>query len=107
MNNSTFYTGNALTDVGAFRSAASYYGTFDQGGNVWERIDADIGSGSGSCGGSWFTEDVFLGKLFGRVDFGLEFEDNTSGFRVAIVPEPGVVGLMGLGALLLLRKRKD
>ena len=28
--------GNGTTDVGAYTSAASYYGTFDQAGNTWE-----------------------------------------------------------------------
>jgi formylglycine-generating enzyme required for sulfatase activity len=27
---------NYLTNVGAFKNSASYYGTFDQGGNVYE-----------------------------------------------------------------------
>jgi formylglycine-generating enzyme required for sulfatase activity len=29
-------TQNYLTDVGAYAAASSYYGTFDQGGNLWE-----------------------------------------------------------------------
>lgn len=28
-----------VTDVGSYFLAQSYYGTFDQGGNVWERLD--------------------------------------------------------------------
>jgi formylglycine-generating enzyme required for sulfatase activity len=44
---------NYLTPVGAFTQGDSYYGTFDQGGNVFEWNDAVIsGSSRGLRGGS-------------------------------------------------------
>jgi formylglycine-generating enzyme len=43
-----------LTPAGAFTLAKSFYGTFDQGGNVWEWNDAVTGSARGWRGGSWF-----------------------------------------------------
>ncbi len=49
--------------MGAFSASASPYGTYDQGGNVWEWIDtADTNSRSasrtaGSMGGSWSSQD--------------------------------------------------
>jgi len=32
----------ALVPVGSFPNAASHYGTFDQGGNAWEWIEATV-----------------------------------------------------------------
>ena len=54
VNDSIFLpTGGALTDAGAFSLADSYYGTFDQGGNVAEWNDAVNGPARGVRGGSW------------------------------------------------------
>jgi len=42
---------NYLTDVGAFTDSESFYGTFDQSGNVWQWYDLDGASGSSTRGG--------------------------------------------------------
>jgi formylglycine-generating enzyme len=46
---------NYLTDVGAFSGSGSFYGTFDQNGNVqqWNDLDGTGGSSRGLRGGSW------------------------------------------------------
>ena len=43
---------NYLTDVGAFTNSASFYGTFDQSGNVyqWNDLDESAGSSRGQIG---------------------------------------------------------
>ncbi|MCX6872206.1 MAG: SUMF1/EgtB/PvdO family nonheme iron enzyme [Verrucomicrobia bacterium] len=90
------YPGMALTDVGAYgANSASYYGTNDQGGNVWEWNDAVIsGSSRGMRGGSWANASFDYGygtpgltSAF-RKNYGPQVEDATSGFRVAGVPAP-------------------
>jgi formylglycine-generating enzyme required for sulfatase activity len=104
-NSTTSPSGNALTDVGAFSLADSFYGTFDQNGNVWEWNDAVIGSNRGIRGGSWSGNDTVMSAL-SRNSFFPANENAIIGFRVAIVPEPGVVGIVALGIVMLAWKRK-
>jgi len=100
-----------LTDVGAFRLARSYYGTFDQGGNVWEWNDGVIafapdGSlGRGLRGGSWADPWQVLPPSLGNGSYP-DYENSIVGFRIVIVPEPSVVGILTLGIALLVWKRK-
>lgn len=106
VNNSTaFPTGNALTDVGAFSLADSFYGTFDQGGNVLEWNDAVIDSARGFRGGAWFLNELNL-HASNRLWNDPAAESAAIGFRVAVVPEPSMAGLLGLGAVLMFWKRK-
>ena len=104
-NLTTFPTGNALTDAGAFSLADSFYGTFDQGGNVIEWNDAVIGSLRGFRGGS-FGDGEFIMVASIRPAGDPANEAFAWGFRVAIVPEPSVGGIMVLGIILAAWKRK-
>lgn len=107
VNNSlTAPSGNALTDGGAFSLADSYYGTFDQGGNVWEWNDGVSGSSRIIRGGSWSGNESSL-RATTRSTFFVANENSIVGFRV-VVPEPGVTGMMMLGfALLAARMRRS
>lgn len=106
VNNSlTSPSGLALTQVGAFNLADSYYGTFDQGGNVWEWDEAVIGSARGIRGGSWSGGDPSM-LATTRQSFSPGNESQIVGFRVVIVPEPGVFSLLTLGLGLFVWHRK-
>ncbi|MEK7780832.1 MAG: SUMF1/EgtB/PvdO family nonheme iron enzyme [Verrucomicrobiota bacterium] len=97
-----------LTDVGAHALADSYYGTFDQAGNVNEWNDSITESNRGLRGSSWKDSDVQTSR-YESTNLDPDSESSDLGFRVVLltpVPEPSVVGLIGLGMLLVMRKRK-
>ena len=106
---SASYSGsqNYLTASGTFSGSASHYGTFDQGGNVWEwNNDAVIGSSRGLRGGSWDLTMTGL-RSSNRDFYNPSSELYDFGFRVATVPEPNTVVsiIVGLGMLACWRKR--
>ena len=108
-NNANYYNGvfsvtqyfssypnqNYLTDVGAFSGSGSAYGTYDQGGDVFQWNDAVSGGARGTRGGSW---DIGVGALGLQSSYssscGPAGESQTIGFRIASVPEPSVVGML-------------
>lgn len=81
---------NYLTEVGAYEFSSSPYGTFDQGGNVWEWNEALIsGSFRGLRGGTWGIGLAYNLISSTRIDYVVPTsEDNTDGFRVAHIPGP-------------------
>jgi formylglycine-generating enzyme required for sulfatase activity len=48
---------NVPSDAGSFANFVSAYGTFDQGGNVWEYNDTKTGNKWGLRGGSFYIND--------------------------------------------------
>ncbi len=118
-NNANFYdsygTGNGSwtvgslcyrTQVGAFASSPGPYGTFDQGGNVWEFYESYFDSYRGRAGGAFNSGGPdHLSSL--NIQFtSATYETYEHGFRVAEVPEPASIVLLVLGGLALLPQRK-
>ena len=97
----------SATDVGSYTGAASFYGTFDQGGNVWEWNDAVIGSSRGLRGGSWEFNGFSLASSYRNYHLAPSVENYDIGFRLASVPEPSslVLSVLASGVVLLRRKR--
>ena len=94
------------TEVGARENSDSPYGTFDQGGNVWEwsegiRHGAEMRGLRGGCFGS---DDYNLHAAC-RSYYFPTYEGDSIGFRVSEVPEPGTLALLTLAGLALLRRR--
>lgn len=103
--------GPGATDVGTYANAASYYGTFDQAGNVWEwNEQIALIDHRGRLGGSWFDLEPVLQSS------NINLSDSTAevfnlGFRVvnlAAIPEPSSFGFfVGLISLLLVCTRRS
>jgi len=109
---------NYLTDVGAFTNSGSFYGTFDQSGNVyqWNDLDGAPGSSRGIRGGDW-NDFAFYVSSSSSFSGGPSYEDYLVGFRLAspvsgsAVPEidpNGLSAVLGLivGGLGLLERRR-
>ena len=110
-NNATFYdSGYTIgspyyrTEVGAHENSDSPYGTFDQGGNVWEWNEAVIiGSYRGVRGGSLL--DRYLHASSGDL-YNPAYDTGIIGFRVSEAPEPGTMVILMLGGIGILKRRK-
>jgi len=96
---------NYLTDVGAFSGSGSFYGTFDQSGNVfqWNDLDglASSGSSRGLRGGDWDNGNPFNLSSSNSNSDDPSNEDDYVGFRLAspvAVPEPST-WVMAAGGL--------
>jgi len=97
------------TVAGEFQNSDSPYGTFDQGGNVWEFNELLYGPYRGLRGGS-FTDGnagyLYAGSRNIVNPTGGDDYFGNMGFRVSEVPEPATMGLLALGGLLALRRRR-
>jgi sulfatase modifying factor 1 len=94
-------------DVGN-SGVGSAYGTYGQGGNVWEWNEAVIGSSRGLRGGDWYILGSDYLHASNRSSYYPADEGYNVGFRVASVPEPGSITLLlcGLVGVLLWRRRR-
>ena len=102
------YAVGDLTNVGSYtaKPSNSAYGTFDQGGSVWEWNDTVIsGSSRGLRGGSFFVYGDYLRASYRGLN-DPTYESGAVGFRVAEVPEPTSFALLAMGALGMPARRR-
>ncbi|MFH1369945.1 MAG: SUMF1/EgtB/PvdO family nonheme iron enzyme [Planctomycetota bacterium] len=85
-------------------------GTYDMMGNVLEWMESPSNSGRYTPGsdrimhGGYYTSDSYYISSSPRTVNVVYFENDSVGFRVASIPEPTSLMLLGLGGLLLRRK---
>ncbi|MCY2927888.1 MAG: SUMF1/EgtB/PvdO family nonheme iron enzyme [Planctomycetota bacterium] len=112
-NNANYYNGGYLigspyyrTEVGEFQNSDSPYGTFDQGGNVWEWNESILsGSYRGLRGGSFYYDVNNL--LASDRNGGIPTDEYSNvGFRVSQVPEPASMALLAIGGIGMLVRRR-
>ena len=101
--NGTYTIGSPYfrTAVGAFTNSGSPYGTFDQGGNIYEWTEANVFGARGLRGGSYYRTSNGLHAYY-RYYYGPTFETCEFGFRVASVPEPGSRAMLAAVAVMAL-----
>ena len=97
-----------LTNVGAYTASGSAYDTFDQNGNMFDWVH-DVGA-SEPCirGGAYNTSGSAYLRSPGHISkLPTDEMGHYGGIRVATVPEPATMGLLGLGMMgLVLRRRR-
>jgi formylglycine-generating enzyme required for sulfatase activity len=100
-----------LTPVGAFASSSGAYGTFDQGGDVFQWTEQNTNNVNRAEGGGNFQFQVngsgaqWMSSLeLTNTDADNEFPG--TGFRVVEVPEPTSCGLIGLGFVAIGMRRR-
>ena len=97
------------TEVGAYdaKPSASAYGTFDQGGNVWEWSETIYSSTyRSSRGGSYNSDTAYYLRSIHHAIPTPAYEGNDRGIRIAEVPEPATLSMLALGGLAVLRRRR-
>jgi formylglycine-generating enzyme required for sulfatase activity len=101
---------NLLSPVGSFTNSQSYYGTYDQSGDVYNLLGTGGSSGDPRIrGGDWVPNSGSLSSS-GPENIGPAANYNSTGFRVAAiaVPESSTWGMFvaGAGVLVGFRGRR-
>lgn len=98
---------DGLTDVGAYVNSVSAYGTYDQNGNLSEWTETRSGPSQWCLrGGAWDIDPIVMVAYVRDFNKPVYSEAWNFGFRVATIPEPAVILLLGLGGLGLRKKSK-
>lgn len=110
-NTANFYRGSGvgLAAVGGCENSPGPYGTFDQGGNVWEWNEAVFSGNRGLRGGGFGSDVSRLAASYrhGRVptrdydSFGGDI-----GFRIVEIPEPATWALLAAALAVVAHRRR-
>ena len=93
------WNGLVTTVASAGPESSSFYGTFDQAGNLSEWNEPVLDSVlRGFRGGNWASNSIGL-RSDNRVGGLPAFENSVIGFRIATIPEPTTATLLILGVM--------
>jgi len=97
---------NVLTAVGAFADSPGPYGTYDQGGDLAQWNETIYpGPYRGMRGGA--SAGTYTGLQSGVFSFDAPSSQYpTIGFRVAQVPDPTSIGILAIGGMAMLSRRR-
>ena len=95
-----------MRPVGAFAASPGPYGTFDQGGDLFQWTDSLAGQGRVNRGSSYEVPAPAMVASDRQGTFP-SLTEYDIGFRVAAVPEPGTITLLVFGAVGLLFARRQ
>ncbi len=102
---SPFFQPYLRTLVGEFELSVSPYGTYDQGGNVWEWTESvDYTESRRRIYGGGFVAGIEWTSASYRRSLGPSVGDAATGFRIAAaapVPEPTCIALVSIAAVML------
>ena len=105
-----FSTNSSPWDVGS--GLEELNGTHGMMGNVWEWTespysDSLYGDAADRSirGGSFYSPSDYLSASY-RYNYSPNIENNTVGFRVASIPEPCTIGLLAIGGVSAIRRRR-
>lgn len=86
--------------------AANYYGTYDMGGNVYERTDTPLAFTRGPLWGGAFDNIAGWLTPLNPIAPPPAEEREQIGFRVVSIPAPSAVALLAVGGLMATRRRR-
>jgi formylglycine-generating enzyme required for sulfatase activity len=100
------YNSSDTTTVGSFTASPSYYGTFDQGGDVFQFNETITGADRFDLGGAFNSGNSGPLKSSASSYVSETFKGDNLGFRVVEVPEPASMGMLALGGIATLARRR-